>query len=511
MNKYNKARSFRHVITATFAVVLLVKLLALSAQAAGKTIEISDLGIQCAIPDYFSYILTRDNIKSDADVSSFGMTKDQILNLFKENNIYLDAFTEDFGTDLIISMAPNSTTGDFSEYGDSILNSLGNAVVENLKTVGYSNIVCEVYHHTDTLFLKFEYSMPSGSDYSYSIQYYTVMNSQEISFTISFMTKPTASEKTIIKGVVDSAVFKNAPVKESESEINKKHPAFDYNDEYISIHIPMGWSQEPTSSYHEPIKAKFKKVSLPGIIMAYSFQDIWEQLSADEKQGHSRSEMSFSSMTDQEIRDMLGTTLEELGADIGNISFETVGGKKYCQLVMTVYENIDGMKLGVKSTQMVYLANGYAFSFVFYREPTGKQYEEFKAILESVTYHLFDEGDNNIIEEISTTPTQSFPSETQHAHIPNSDSPAHMDYMGFIGVGVGVVVLIIAVIILTRKKTSQKQNKVEISSHTYNDSLTLHTDPKGDSTYQIKFCHKCGSRLSEEDTQCKNCGAIIPR
>lgn len=129
------------------------------------------------------------------------MTKNEIKNLLTESNSYLEAGTEHFETDLRITMVP-ITIGDFSGYGDALLNGLASEMVDSLKAYGYSNITWEVYHHPNTVFLKMEYSVPTDTGYSYSIQYYTVMNAQAINFTCSFQSKPTSADKAMVKGIV---------------------------------------------------------------------------------------------------------------------------------------------------------------------------------------------------------------------------------------------------------------------------------------------------------------------
>ena len=283
-----------------FTIMLMVHFFTLTVSAVGKTYKIKDLGIQCTIPDSFTHVFSRDSIKSDADVAFLGMTKDEVLKLFSDSNIYLEAGTEYFETDFRITMAP-ITIGDFSNYGEKLLQGMASEMVEALTTYGYTDITWEIYHHTDTEFIKMEYALPASSGYSYSIQYYTVMNLQAINFTCSFQTAPSSSDKSMLKEIVNSAVFENAPQKKTEEEIKNEYPGFDYSDEYVTFHIPDCWHQKKTDPSHTHLNAKFQRGDDSEAVIIYGCQDLWLQLTAAERQGLTREDFSFSSMTDNEI------------------------------------------------------------------------------------------------------------------------------------------------------------------------------------------------------------------
>lgn len=496
--------SFHRTVCCLVLIVLFIPRFFVYAAAAGRTVTIKDLGIDCTIPDYFTYVFTRDNI-SDTDAASLGMTKTEIKNLLTESNAYLEAGTEYFETDLRITMVP-ITIGDFSDYGDGLLNGLASEMVDSLKSYGYSNISWEIYHHPDTVFLKMEYSLPSDTGYLYSIQYYTVMNLQAINFTCSFSSKPSSSDKSMVKGVVDSAKFKNAPVKESEEEIKRNHPAFDFSDNFVSFHIPAGWTQESTDSNHKLINAKFQKVGFSEILITYGCQDLWAQLSTTEKQGLKRSDLSFSSMTDQEIRDMVTEEYVASGATLHNISIETVGGKKYYQVVMTVRNETYGIPLDVTTTQMVFMENGYMVSFSFSQEPSSQYYSEFIGVLESVTYRFLEENENGKNGDSASSPSDQSPAASASSEANQVGTSTILRYLPYILGGAIITALVVVIVIQKKRMTAEKTQATRSYQITNQQEPILKTE-----AHQILFCHKCGSRLNAGESICNNCGAVIPR
>ena len=503
MNK-NIRLLFHRTVCCLVLIVFSLSLLDVSVIAAGRTVTIKDLEIECTIPDSFTFVFTRDNI-SDTDAASLGMTKTEIKNLLTESNAYLEAGTEFFETEFRITMAP-ITIGDFSDYGDTLLNGLASEMVNSLKTYGYSNITWEIYHHPDTVFLKMEYSLPSDTGYLYSIQYYAVMNLQAINFTCSFSSKPSSADKSMVKGIVDSAKFKNAPVKESKDEIDYRYPSFNYSDDYVTFRLPDGWRKTDIDPNHTHLNAKFQRGDNSEVIITYGCQDVWSLLSANEKQGSKRSDLSFSSMTDREIRDMVDEEYIGSGATLHSISSELVGGKKYCQVVMTIRNETYGIPLDVTTTQMVFLENGYMVSFSFSQEPSSQYYSEFKGVIESVTYRFLEENDNGKTGDSASSPSEQSPAASASSEANQAGTSTILRYLPYILGGAIIAVLVVVIVIQKKRMTVEKTQATRSYQITNQEEPILNTEAR-----QILFCHKCGARLNADESICNKCGAAIPR
>ncbi len=499
MKRNFESQLFMRILCMMLAIMLVVHVLPFSVSAAGKSYNIKELGIQCTIPDSFTHVFTRDSIKSDADVAFLGMTKAEVLALFSESNIFLEAGTEYFETDLRITMAPN-TVGNFSDFGDTLLSGMGDRLVDELKRLGYSNISSEIYHHTDTEFIMMQYSLPASDAYSYSIQYYTVMNLQAINFTCSFQSKPTASEKAMVKGIVDSAVFMNAPQKASEKELKAKYPAFDYSDDYVTFHLPDGWHQEEPDPNHTHVDAKFQRGNDSEAIITYGFQDAWSQLSATEKQGTTREDFSFSAMTDNEIIEIVSSDYEKIGAVVQNASTQIINGKKWGRVIFTIQNDTFGIPLEITTTQVAFLQNGYILFLSISQNTSGSYYDEFKSVLESVRFKfLGDSKTSTPSQAAATTPAAS------ESSVPKTESNAIFYILG----GAALLAIVVIAIVLRKKK---KSTKIQIIQKEYiSEATETRYTATGETAGQILFCHKCGSRLEPGSTVCKNCGTVIPR
>lgn len=483
-----------------FTIMLMVHIFTLTVSAVGKTYKIKDLGIQCTIPDSFTHVFSRDSIKSDADVTFLGMTKDEVIKLFSDSNIYLEAGTEYFETDFRITMAP-ITIGDFSSYGEKLLQGMASEMVEGLTAYGYTDITWEIYHHTNTEFIKMQYALPATSGYMYSIQYYTVMNLQAINFTCSFQTKPSSSDKIMLKEIVDSAVFDDAPQKKTEEEIKSEYPGFDYSDEYVTFHVPDCWHQKETDPGHTHLNAKFQRGDDSEAVIIYGCQDLWPQLTAAERQGHTREDFSFSSMTDNEIIETINSEYEMIGAVVHDATTIFVNDKKCGQVTFTIHNDTYGIPLDVTTTQVSFLEDGYMLAFSISQDASGSNYKEFRSVLESVRFHL-PSNDSSKTTATSQAPATNLTN--SHNSAPKVDTHIFIYLLG----GAALLILSAITIMLIRKKKSAKcqTSKAQLTIESTEPELT---DMEA-AANQILFCHKCGSRLDPESKTCRNCGAVIP-
>lgn len=498
MKTVKNYKRFLRFICLLVAFSLVIRFSEFTASASSKSYKITDLGIQCTIPDTFTLVFSRDSIKTDDDVASLGLTKAEVLQLFSESNIYLEAGTKNFETDFRITMVP-STLDDFSTYGDTLLQGLASEMVDGLKAYSYSVISWEIYHHPDTEFIVVQYSLPAYAAYSYGIQYYTVMNMQAINFTCLFLSRPTSSDKAMLKGIIDSALFENAPAKTSEEDAKHNYPAFNYSDNYVSFHLPDGWKQTETDPSHTSLNAKFQRGENADVIFTYGCIDVWSQLSTYEKQSLSRADCSFSSMTNTEITDTISGEYENNGIVINNSSVLEVSGKKCAQATFTTHGDAYGIPLEVTTTQVTFLENGYMISFTISQDSSSKYYSEFIRILESVKFQILESDHSNT--NSSNQPSSAEPSKSKSG---GSFSERNTFLYVLCG-GAVMVVLAIAIIIIVRKRAA----KTQVDSLPY--SVIDNKLQNDTASSQLLFCHKCGARLVAGKNVCQNCGASIPR
>ena len=176
-----------------------------------------------------------------------------------------------------------------------------------------------------------------------------------------------------------------------------------------------------------------------------------------------------------------------------------IGGKDYFQIIYNMHNDDYGIPLDVKCTMMAHIEDGYASLFLFTQAPSGGFFNEFKTLLESVEFHY------PIEEKTAETSKESTATESnQGASAPDSvDASNHYPFLLLLIIPVAIIAFIVI-----------KKHKEKTKSFPRNDSnqepinASSHTE---ESQNAILFCHKCGARLSADESVCKCCGSIIPR
>lgn len=177
------------------------------AHAAENVYRLDELALSVTVPDELA-TFTRDTSKNDPDLATFGITKEQMDSMMTENNIYLNALTENGAYEIVVTMSKISMD-DFYYLSDSDLSEIASSFVDGYAENGMQVIESEIYAHPQAKFLKIY--LKHSSD-SYVLQYYTIYDGKAISFNLhSYSGKLSVYQKGVIQQVVDSIEFDNTP------------------------------------------------------------------------------------------------------------------------------------------------------------------------------------------------------------------------------------------------------------------------------------------------------------
>ncbi len=360
--------------------VLLVVIMAspLLALAAGSTTyDLDDLGLSIVIPD--SYIVFTRSIESnDPHLSEYGLTKDGMESLMKERNIYLNAWDEEVNFEIIDTLTEHSINN-LSQLSDTVLETLATSLSDQYRQVGISFIKSEIYQHQQAKFLKIYISQPNNDMTVYGLQYYTVYDGKAINITLqSYSGDIDAKKETVIKSIVDSIQFYSDPVQNS---IPTQTPSFVFTDKNTGVKftVPANWSQAELSKEREFISAKFTSNLEGGLSILFGGHDLWNELSASDKQGLSRTDLNNSAFSKSDIAEMLGVQAKD-------ISTVTYSGKEYFKGIVTSTQSVSGISMTITMTQLYYFDNGYIYTFQFNGTNTNPYYKDFESLLSSVEY-----------------------------------------------------------------------------------------------------------------------------
>lgn len=470
----------------------------MSVAAASNKYDLPELGLEVTIPEGYA-VITRDTPASDPIFNALDTTKTAVINQFEASNIYLDALSDSLNEEIVVTMDEN-IVDNFSLFSDTTLNVLASTLVDQYANYGMNVSYHEIYHHEQAKFIKIYFT--DAAKTVHGLQYYTIYDGKAMNFTMrSYEGSILPRQENAIKTTVDSILFDNPPPVPEQGE--DTHP-FQYTDADTGVVfiVPANWMQEEFSENREYIDAKFTSNKEVGCTMIFGSMDLWSQMSAADRIGHTRSELDNSALTIIDIAEMYNTTFDK-------ISTVTYNGTKYYKGDIKASSDAYGIDIEVTVTQLVRIENGWMYVFQFSGTSSHELYPDFEKLLESVIYPPVSNVEETEPTKQTTLPTYSS-NQNSHNVSPNASSNGSKnDSKNNSGVIVAVVLLVIVpaivvAVVVTRKKNRQT---TEQPSYLTNNNVP-ETKPTSD-TKQIVFCRKCGQKLPSDSAFCHMCGTKI--
>lgn len=462
-------------------VLLFVLLLAsipigVSVQAASNTYDLDELELIVSVPAGYS-VITRDTPASDPIFSDLGTTKAALISLFESSNIYLNAISDTYNEEVVVTMMENSLSN-FSLLSDTTLNTFASTLVNQYTNYGINVSKYEIYQHSQAKFIRV-YFTDTGKTV-HGLQYYTIYDGKAMNFTMrSYEGSLSSRQETAIKTIVDSIKYDKAPPVADQGEDTNSFIHTD-TDSGVTFTVPTNWKREAFSKDREFIDAKFISTKEDGCTMIYGSTDMWSQMTASEKVGYTRSDLNNSAFTKSDIAAMYNTTADK-------ITTVTYNGIQYFKGETNYTSEAYGVDITVKMTQLVYIDNGWMYMFQFGGTSTHKLYADFESLLKSVQYPTA--SDVGGVVSTNKTPLNNLNDNTDNRS-------------GIIAVVVLLVIVAAIVVIVSRKKN---QSNPANCTPIYN---TPASEPPSRSEPTI-YCTKCGQTLPLDSGFCHKCGTKV--
>lgn len=187
-------------------VFLLFMVMLFPVLAKAETYAVPETDVSITIDESQWYVFTRENIKDNKDLADLGITYDYMNNLFKSNNIYLDAALfdeteEKDNLELFIRVVTlPEEVGNLHTYSESQIKEFGDELLNS----GKFNMTGYKIYGNKYKYIEFEYT-----DLGYNIyQFYTIINGKGYNFTVQKVNPINEEDKTLIKGIIDTISFK---------------------------------------------------------------------------------------------------------------------------------------------------------------------------------------------------------------------------------------------------------------------------------------------------------------
>ena len=444
--------------------VLTVLLTCSTVFADDNVYRVDEAGLQITIPSDY-YTLTRATPPDDVIFSLLGISKEELLQQWEERTIFLDAVYISENMEEITLTMTDSPFKDFGTFTDFELNAFFSSLSDTYSDSGMVINDYKIYDHSQTRFLKL---MITSTDQTlHGIQYCTSNTEKMLFFTLSsFDREITEKELDAMQAIIDSIVFDHADT----LTVKEDCPSFVYTDAQTgaSFIVPENWNQEDLTTPGAYIDAKFLNRSRDGGVIIYASTDVWAQMPASEKIGHTRSSASSAYLTTDELIESIGIAAND--PSVANVSTVTYDGITYCRIDLTKSINLYGFDFSSPIIMLFYLDNGWGYTFQFYGDENSSAYSDFEALIRSAQYPVVDQPIN----------------------------PKSVTTALFIIASPLLVAAVAAFVIRSRKKRTtadqlQKENTLTQTIYCRNCGAALPEDSM--------FCHKCGTRIHQSDTQ----------
>lgn len=469
----------KQLISVILTIILILTISCNTVFAASNTYDLDELKLQVTVPTSYS-VITRDTPANDPIFSDLGITKSEVISQFKINSIYLNAISNTYNEEVVVTMTEISFTN-FSLLNDTELTTLASTLANQYANYGINVSKYDIYQHSQTKFVRL-YFTDTGKTV-HGLQYYTIYDGKAMNFTMrSYEGSLSSRQKNSIKTIVDSIKYdKTSPVVNQVQDYN----SFVYTDtdSGVTFTVPANWKKESFTKDREFIDIKLISTKEDGYTILYGSTDMWEQMSAYDRMGYTRSDLNNSAFTKSDVAKMYNTTADK-------ISTVTYNGAQYFKGETSYTSDDYGVNATVKMTQLVYIDNGWMYMFQFAGTSTHKLYSDFESLLKSVRYPSVSD-----VSGVSST-NNTTSNNTDH----NSD-----DNSGIIAV---VVLLIIVTVIVVAFVISRKKNNEPASYKPIYNTPTL--EPQSD-TEQIIYCKNCGQALPLDSDFCHKCGTKIEK
>lgn len=183
---------------------LSLTLLVCTVYAEGQTLyTLDEMGITLSVPDRYVTI-TRDAQEGDEVLDLYGMTRDEVLYYMEENHFYLTGYDPTRDQELLV-MGKKNSVENLNDLSDEYLQLILDEFEKSLSLDHAEALSLNMVQLGGTRWME---ALVKVSDGSYTLQYYTIYNYQQIYVSLYSYSSPLAEEEQqLLRDVVESVQF----------------------------------------------------------------------------------------------------------------------------------------------------------------------------------------------------------------------------------------------------------------------------------------------------------------
>ena len=183
---------------------LSLTLLVCTVYAEGQTLyTLDEMGITLSVPDRYVTI-TRDVQEGDEVLDLYGMTRDEVQYYMEENHFYLTGYDPIRDQELLV-MGKKNSVENLNDLSDEHLQLILDEFEKSLSLDHAEALSLNMVQLGGTRWME---ALVKVSDGSYTLQYYTIYNYQQIYVSLYAYSGPIAEEEQqLLRDVVDNVQF----------------------------------------------------------------------------------------------------------------------------------------------------------------------------------------------------------------------------------------------------------------------------------------------------------------
>ncbi len=438
--------------------------------AATGTYHIDEMKMTVTIPSGYS-VITRDTPVYDSVFNTLGVSGTELISHFKANGIYLNAISNTNNEEIVITNMENILSN-FALISETALNTLASALVNEYTNRGIKVSKYDIYQHSQAKFVRMYWY--DAANYTYGLQYYTIYDNNAMNFTMrSYSGSISSRQELTIKAIVDSVKYDKAPPTVDEG-VDTEPFIYTDSDSGVKFTVPANWVEDEFNEEREFLDAKFASTKEEGLIILFSSTDLWTEASSADRAGMSRSDINNSLFSKADIAE-IGNTTED------NVSMFMYNGVEYYKCETSNDKELHGLSFDVTMTYLMFVHNGWMYSFQFGGTSDHELYSDFESLIRSVEYPEQPTYELDVDDYY----------DDDYSYLGDIDNDDDNESNTYTGVILFVVIMVAAgtvctvLWILRKKKQKVKET--------------------------IVYCGKCGQKLPPNSDFCHMCGAKVER
>ena len=365
----------KRLLASILLVLFVFTAIPVTAYADGRTVHTKDLGLSVDLPgDY--YVLCRDGSDADA-LSLLDMTQAAWLKSAEANNQYLDAFSGDFQSEVIITMTPGEVTT-MNVMSEAALQTFYPDLREAYASLGYDTVDqddCVINGQTYIL------TECKTADQGF-IQYLTMRDDMAVFLTYNSYDGPLDSaDRKALDALMDSLSFDRD---KGGKKTDVKPVVYRDSLSGISLTLPGGWVRDKSREDSDAITAAFA-LPFSSKAVLFSAADYWSELPSARKLVLKRGKCDFSALSASELKDFEEAYLGAAGAVKKSAGKVTLGGVDFYRIEGTLQGTKGSAQPGTPLSMYLTMHNGYMLVFqidAFSTEPIWADFEDLLLSLE---------------------------------------------------------------------------------------------------------------------------------